>query len=458
MIINKLNNVIENIEKYYKINYDIINNYEIQNRNYHILQNINEFQNFDAYIIKDINKIINNNDFFTKFNMIMEIYQKMNNKDNNINNFYNDNNILKISNNNWLKLDSKIKDLEEKKLNNNENTIMFKKNPMNLKFKLNITNTNDSCGSNDIFEVYTSNKNKKEYIISKNFENFNLEIFSLLDNKKINSLQGHRNHITTIRYFLNPYNFKEYLISGDDNGTLIIQDINNNYKIKYKIDTNYNDWITSNLLIFPFNNNDNYIITTTYNTSEDIDEAATKIYSLKNSNYIKYIKNSNNNIIYYLLSWFNKKNEKYYIIELAYKKIIINNLLEDKLYCELIKEPEDYHYSGFIFNQNDKDYLCSSSENGYINIWDLYDKNIFKVINANKCCLFHIIQWNNKYIIVADRGNNTIKIIDLQKEEVVSDIKGHKNGVICIKKINHPKYGESLLSACNDKTIKLWII
>ena len=34
----------------------------------------------------------------------------------------------------------------------------------------------------------------------------------------------------------------------------------------------------------------------------------------------------------------------------------------------------------------------------------------------------------------------------------------HKNKLACIKKINHPKYGESLFSAARDKTIKLWII
>ena len=42
---------------------------------------------------------------------------------------------------------------------------------------------------------------------------------------------------------------------------------------------------------------------------------------------------------------------------------------------------------------------------------------------------------------------------------IIKDIKKqHTFGVKCIKKIYHPKYGESLLSAANDKTIKLWSI
>ena len=34
----------------------------------------------------------------------------------------------------------------------------------------------------------------------------------------------------------------------------------------------------------------------------------------------------------------------------------------------------------------------------------------------------------------------------------------HKDNLVSIKKINHPIYGESLLSAGNDKIIKLWTI
>ena len=132
--------------------------------------------------------------------------------------------------------------------------------------------------------------------------------------------------------------------------------------------------------------------------------------------------------------------------------------MEDELYSKFIHQPEDYHCSGFIYNIDNNDYLCSSSYNGYINIWDLYNKNIFKVINTNKCNLHHIIQWNNKYIIVADYENECFKIINLENK-IIKDIeKQHTDWVVCIKKIYHPKYGESLLSAADDKTIKLWSI
>ena len=336
----------------------------------------------------------------------------------------------------------------------------FQKEPQNLKFKLNITKQNTNIGWNDIFEVFKSIKDNKEYIVSPNSNNNNLDIFELLDKKKILSIEGHNKYIRTIRYFLNTKNnFDEYLISGDDERIVIIWDISNNYNIKYRIDTKYLDDIYSCLLVFPHNIDDDYIITSTYfdNKGFGSEERATKIFSLNTGKFLKYISNSEEIPIYYLLLWYNKKNDKYYIIELSFETIIINNLLEDKLYYEFKQEKEESYFSGYIYNKDNNDYLCCSSSKGFINIYDLYNKKLFKIIDTKQCKLAHIIQWNEKYIIVADFNNKSFKIIDLEENKIISDISGyHKEQVTCIKKIYHPIYGESLLSAGVDKTIKLW--
>ncbi len=128
------------------------------------------------------------------------------------------------------------------------------------------------------------------------------------------------------------------------------------------------------------------------------------------------------------------------------------------VYSELKQDKdEESHFSGFIYEKDNNDYLCSSSDNGYINIWDLYNKKLFKVFHIKNCIFAHIIKWNNKYIIVADYNNKSFKIIDLEEKNKIYDINSqHKDALICIKKVYHPFYGESLLSAAYDKTIKLW--
>ena len=157
--INKLNKIIENIEEYYKIINDIIEKY-IKNKiiNYQILININNIINKNS-IINNIKIINNKND---KYNDIIDIYNKINNKINNdifdINNKINDDNIIiyKIDENKdniKIEIEGKEYDLMEYyKINNNKN----------LKIKIkgieNITNMGSmffGCSSLlNIYQIY----------------------------------------------------------------------------------------------------------------------------------------------------------------------------------------------------------------------------------------------------------------------------------------------------------------
>ena len=423
--ISKLNNKIKEQENTINNNHNIIN--DILNNLENIAEKkVKNKKNIEKskIQIKDESKPIENNNFNDKLN----------------------NNILNFS-------------INEKKEYENKINHEFTMDPNNLKYKLDITTTNTKNGWNDMFEIFISNKDNKEYLVSPNVDNCYLDIFSLINQEKIKSVPGHKNSIRTIRYFMNNKNNNEYLISGDDDKKVIIWEITNNYNInidiKKIIDTKYNKNIYSCLLIFPDNIDDIYIVTSSYNESEDC-ENSTKVYSLNNNKLIKYINKTNNIPIYYLLTWNNKNNNKLYIIQFSYGKILINNLLEDELYSELTYEPESDHFSGFIFSKDNKDYLCSSATNGFINIWDLYDKKVLDTINIYGSKLSHMIQWNSKYFIVAARENKIIKLIDIEKK-VISEIKsGHTEELISIKKILHPIFGESLLTASRDKKIKLW--
>ena len=68
--------VIENLESYYKIYNNIINNYDINFLNYEILYNLNEFLR-DNSIINDLNYIINKDNKEEKNSKINNIYKKL---------------------------------------------------------------------------------------------------------------------------------------------------------------------------------------------------------------------------------------------------------------------------------------------------------------------------------------------------------------------------------------------
>ena len=451
LVINEINQKVISLEN--KIqelenkNIDIINKYEneiklLNNKIMNLENNIN-------------NSIIKINDSINCFNLLKEEKNIDNNNVNKMNNNIFNDEINKneiIINNEYQE-----KEINLEKINNNKEyekkiNYEFVKDPKNL------ISSNSDSGYNDIFEIYISYKDNQEYIVSPSCKNFNLNIFNLRNNQKILSLEKHKNSIRTIRYFINNKNKNEYLISADRDYKVIIWDITNNYNIKYIIDTKYASDIYSCLLVFPENMNDNFIVTSTYCMSKNNEEAATKVYSFNDCKFIKYINNTSDIHIYYLLSWYNKNNNQYYIIQFSKNKILINNLISDELYSELINIPEGYHYSGVLYYKDNKDYLCSSSTNGYLNIWDLYEKKIYKNINTNGSNLGHVINWNNKYIIAVDINKKSFKIIEIENNSIYDIKNDNKHKLYCIKKVNHPIYGESLLSVTNDKVIKLWTI
>ena len=73
-----LNNVKENIVNYYKLEEYIINNYDKNQRNYEILNNINELIKLNQIIISEIINIKNENKMDNKFKYIFNLYQKIN--------------------------------------------------------------------------------------------------------------------------------------------------------------------------------------------------------------------------------------------------------------------------------------------------------------------------------------------------------------------------------------------
>ena len=97
--------------------------------------------------------------------------------------------------------------------------------------------------------------------------------------------------------------------------------------------------------------------------------------------------------------------------------------------------------------------------NGIINIWDLHQKILINSIFINNNFLSQIIQWNEKYIIIINGNKNNISVMDLESGIIISQIfTKHEKGIMNIKKIIHPIYGESLLSCGLEGDIFIWNI
>jgi len=76
-IINKLQTIMDNLEIYYHINNNIINNFDKIYKNYEKLINISNIDKYNKIVIKDINEIINQNKIENKIAYLYNIYDKM---------------------------------------------------------------------------------------------------------------------------------------------------------------------------------------------------------------------------------------------------------------------------------------------------------------------------------------------------------------------------------------------
>ena len=234
------------------------------------------------------------------------------------------------------------------------------------------------------------------------------------------------------------------MIKYDYNNLIIVWDIQNNYNKKYNIQLN-SGTIWDALLLFNISNKNFILISSTNEYS--------KLYEFKdNTPFIRNIYGTNKNNTRFLIPWLYKN--KYYIIECCYKKISINNMLEDECYANLNMNSESDHFCGYIYNNN---YLCVSDENNNcIRIWDLVNKIIYKEIKYDGRNGCEIIPWNNKYTIVGCDGG--FVIINIEEGKMIKKIKLDNADVRGVKKIKLGNLGECLMISDNKSNIKLYYI
>ena len=175
-IIDKLNKVIDNIEIYYNINDNIINSFEVRNKNYEILQNMREINNNN--IIEEINKINNAININNKITNIINIYNQMFSKDiSDINIIYN----IKKKKDNGKEEEDFINIFGTEFVNNNRNTckMIIDNKEYDLEEKFNIKNYN-----NNILKIRL-----KSYDITNMSNMFDgcSSLSSLLNNSKWNT-------------------------------------------------------------------------------------------------------------------------------------------------------------------------------------------------------------------------------------------------------------------------------
>ena len=320
-----------------------------------------------------------------------------------------------------------------------------------------ITDAYNSYSYDNTFCVFKSINDIVLLIYAK--KNRSIIIYNLIGFKIVSEIKkAHKKYIKRISHFLDQENKRDLVMS--------MTGISNNIKIW---DINYLELIVnikninkhSELISACFLNDNNQIyILAMYS----LEYCNLKVFDLK-GNMQKKIENCKE-VSYYINTYYDDKLGKNYIITGNDGFCQSYDYTGNKLYHKYCDNDNDkfensiiyHHHFATISSQKEIVKLIESntSNDCYIRIWNFHSGELLKKIKINNIpyctCL-----WSNNYCVIGCFKGN-INVLDLNEDKIIKDIV-IDDILICIKKINHPKFGECLLTQEEvDGKIKLWVI
>ena len=200
------------------------------------------------------------------------------------------------------------------------------------------------------------------------------------------------------------------------------------------------------------NNNNIYIVTS--NRNWDKNGEPIKVYDLGGI-IIKELKNYNFNT-FIIDTYYDEKLSKNYIITGNEGFYFSYDYDKNEKYFYYYDTINYYNRSMVINNKEEIVKLIGDNDNGEIVIWNFHSGIKLKKIDVCDNYLCGISLWNKDFIFVACYDRK-IRLININKKLIINNFIGHEHSVISIKKFNHPKYGECLLSqGLSNDVIKLW--
>ena len=358
--------------------------------------------------------------------------------------------LLKEKTNYLLNNINNINNNRKQKIINEENQLIFKSNFAKLdNMKIISANIDGSRGVNDLFEVYNLYNEKKAVYIAVKCKDINIDI-PYIDILKVTSTNsynkvgrlflGYKTRIVFIKYFINPYTYKEYLVTGDREEKIKVWEIINemNYKLVCTIETKYGRLLMQQSLyssILYFTEKRNYIYTTTVTFNNS------RLYELENGSFVKDVSITLNNYTFYLIRY------KDFIVDVCRNYVVIYNPFSEEIYAKIenIELRGDNRSACIIYNKNNTDYLNISNSCGYVLIYDLKNRVVNHIFNLNKE-LYHIIAWDLSNLIIAEYNSGFLRVVNIDNKRDNYLVKCQKY-LICVKKALLNEKEEILITA-----------
>ena len=327
-------------------------------------------------------------------------------------------------------------------------------NPKEIEFLFDLTKDSYSQYILDnSFVIFNSINNLKLIVYSN--KNNNIIVYDLENQQKIGEIKyHHHNYISGFKHVIDKKNNKDLVISiSCEDNNIFVWDITCLKCILNIIKVNNGGVLFSSCFL---NYNDNLFILSS-NSSQSpfyINFEPIKLFDL-NGQMIKKINNSEDKA-YYIDTYYDNLTKKIFIITCNFNYLKSYDYEKNELYFEYYDKDDGAHYTFEIYNINNKINLMESSNSGIIRIWDFHSGKILDKINFNNKRIFSFCLWDKDYLFVGC-DDHSIKLIELETKNIIKCLDGHNNIVLTLKKINHSKFGESLISkGFKEDQIKIW--
>ena len=408
-------------------------------------------------------------DNYIKFNSLTEAYKYLKNL------FITKKIKIKNSGINFLSLEIEIKTLEPQ-IKHYKQIILSNNTPkkitspdFNLKTK--ICQTNCDYFFDNSFALFESLINHNIFIVYT-INNINIQCYNLtFEQISATIIKAHEKNITNFRYHFHKKLKKDLILSIsaiEDN--IKIWDISNWECILNLTSVNGHGDIFSACFLYDIKNNENYIISSSFDLiieENDFDQFyqndisnELKIFDL-NGKFIQNI-NSSKSPTYFVDVYY--ENEKIYIITGNQDFVRSFDFYKNERYKTYYDKLSTWnnqteHYSIIIIKNNGIIKIIETSANhGNINIWNFHNGNLIKIIKIDAPGLLGLVSWGDGKFIVGDFKRKMI-LIDGENENYKKEYIVHDSCVVCLKTINHKKYGKCLVTqGYNEDGIKIWTL
>ncbi len=316
----------------------------------------------------------------------------------------------------------------------------------------------------DIYTIFKTSF-KEYYLVYSNFSNVFINIYDIIDNKKILTLpEFHTSVISIIKYYYVSNEKKDLLFTASWDNTIKIFDIINKNSfnliniikdVGYHKSTN-GEWVNIQFLNLIYKENKKYILTYCK------DDKNIQIFDFNSTkNLSTFYQCGDKEEIDYVDIYYDIYNDKNYVIFCENGTVYSFDYDTKDIFQTYEKNIVENSFVTFKIQEKEEKIIlfCTSFE--YLTMFEFFTGKIIKDMYIDKGIIFDVFSfWDEKYIVsIGGFKDKNIYIYNINKKHISKKIEDKNNikELQDLKQYDHPQYGRVLYIKDNKNNLRMWV-